>query len=213
MPYSNEFGSQSNWSAVLDGFVQLLHLASAAATAKVLQDPEARAALHRGFVIPYAADADVRYRSYTRFRERWDMISGEYQNLNTSFEEMHAALRYTSFEAHDLGWEKARESNLAHDCVEFDRVRQRITYHLTQCAMLHAQMVCSVTEYLENIHSAYICPPNYCDPGIPPFGSPPSAGSPPPGSADDSTQKTVSDTEDDQQQTGRGARRPSRSAE
>lgn len=214
MPYTNEFGSHSNWSSVLDGFVQLVQLATAAASAKVLQDPEARAALHRGYIIPYAADPDVRHRSYSRFSQRLEMISGEYRELNASFQSIHAALRYTRLEANDVRWERARELNLPHDCVEFDRIRQTITYHLTQCAILHAQMVCSVTEYLENIHTAFICPPNYCDPGIPPFGPPPQYDDKLAGSAyGDGTQQPDQDTKDDQPPTVTGARRAPRSAE
>lgn len=170
MPYTDDYGSRSNWSAVLDGFVQLVQIATAAVTAKVLQDPDARATLNRGYVVPYAADHELRQRSYHRFNQRMEQIAVQYGELRTCFESMHVELRFSRTEAHSLGWEQARQLDLAHDCLAFDRSRQQITYYLTQCAIMHAEMVCAVTEYLENIHTAYVCPPNYCNPGIQPFG-------------------------------------------
>src|SRR5690349_17348971 len=153
MPYTNEYSSHSNWSAVLDGFLQLLQLATAAVSAKVLQDPDARAAMDgRGHVVAYAADEKVRHRSFHQFSQRIELISTEYRELHASFESLHTRLRYNSFDAHNLRWEQARELNLAHDCIEIDRFRHRITQHLTKCVILHAQAVSSVTEYLENIN-------------------------------------------------------------
>lgn len=237
MPYTNDYSSHSNWSAVLDGFVQLVQIATAAVSAKILQDPDARAVFNRGYVVPYAGNAELRDRAYSRVGERLQLISTEYTELYACFEKMHAELHFTRVEAHSLTWDQARDMNLAHDCLEFDRYRQQITQYLTQCAILHAQMVCSVTEYLENIHTAYICPPNYCNPGIPPFGDmpqPPSTQTTQtvhaqahPGSATGTRGSAAaathtaqaqqhpaqrSEDEDDHEQTGARGRRPQRSS-
>jgi hypothetical protein len=131
---------------------------------------------------------------------------------------MHVELRYSRTEAYSLRWEQAHQLGLAHDCLEFDRFRQQVNYHLTQCAILHAQIVCSVTEYLENIQTAYVCPPNYCNPGIPPFGDlphPQSQQQPQYPHAENAQQaeraQRAQRTEDDREPTGRRERPTTRS--
>jgi hypothetical protein len=202
MPHTTDFATPSNWSAAFDGFIQLLQLATAAASAKILQDPDARSVIQRGFVVPYAVDAELRQRSLERFSDRINLIATEYGELRSCFQSLDRQLRFNQVEVHRLRWEDGRKLNLAYDCVEIDRIRQLVAQHLSQCAILHAQALCAVTTYLENINTAFVCPPQNCGPVITPFGSPPNP---------DQSDEPEHEPHDGAEQTGR-SRRSTRSA-
>jgi len=174
MPYTNEYTTPTNWSAALDGFIQLVQLATAAASAKILQDPEAKSVLQRGYVVPYCVDAALRDSSFLRFNERISLITTEYCELQSCFKKLHDQLyEFSQDTVFSLRWEGGQGRNLAHDCVEINCIRQRIAQHLSQCAILHAQALCAVTTYLENIKTAYVCPPQNTGPVITSVGSMP----------------------------------------
>jgi hypothetical protein len=174
MSYSSNFGSRPGWSAVIDGIAQLVQVATAAASARLLHDPDVRGLVPRGFVVPYSADPDLARRSADRYAAAVAGIAAEYRLLSLCLRRLQQELRYTRQQAHDLTWDELARRNAAHDCTEIDRLRHQIGQHITQCAILHAQAVCSVTAILDDVNTAFICPPHPCD-TFAPVGSPYSA--------------------------------------
>jgi hypothetical protein len=109
--------------------------------------------------VSYARNTRLAERSKVTFDDSVTRISHEYQELTQCLVEINQSLRFTAVQAQSFSLEQAVEAKAPFDCEPFDRIRSRIETHLSQAAMLHAQIVCSTMTIVNNIHHAYICGP------------------------------------------------------
>jgi len=158
MTYSTQPGFPSTWSAVLESFAQLVHLATIGAAAKVLKDSDARALLKPPYAVHYYFEPDISQDSHDRFTKMWELADTEYRNLDDCFKRLRDIVKYNYTDVSNLRYDDGEIYNWKHDCEELGRLQQRITKHLAQCAILHAQAVSAATTIMKNIGTAHVCP-------------------------------------------------------
>jgi hypothetical protein len=143
----------------VEGLVGLIQLATSAASARLLKEPATREYLARGYVVSYVGDERVAKLATAQFTSRMTEITTSYQKLSVSLEVLQQHAKYTAREVQGITWEKARDMHAPRDCLAFDEIRSQIEVCLCHCAIMHAQIVSSVTTIIENIRHSYICGP------------------------------------------------------
>ena len=124
-----------------------------------MQEPATREFLARGYVISYVGDDAVAERATAQFNSRMAEISSSYQKLSVSLELLQQHACFTAKDVQELTWEQARDMRAPSNCLAFDEIRSQIEMCLCHCAIMHAQIVSSVTTIVENIRFSYICGP------------------------------------------------------